>query len=83
MNISITGPVYETMRKFNLVEHNENHFFAMFPTVADAVHFARSHSEVPSTPAWSTCIHDENYISRLWNEKSLTRDKSISSNTPL
>ncbi|XP_011160302.2 solute carrier family 26 member 10 isoform X2 [Solenopsis invicta] len=60
------GPVYEMMRKFNLTEHNENHFFAMFPTVADAVHFARSHSEVPSsTPAWSTCIHDENYISRL------------------
>ncbi|KAL0111684.1 hypothetical protein PUN28_013108 [Cardiocondyla obscurior] len=60
-----SGPIYETMRKFNLIEHNENHFFGMFPTVADAVHFARSHSEVPSTPAWSTCIQDENYISRL------------------
>lgn len=61
--MSITGPVYETMRKFNVVEHNENHFFAIFPTVADAVHFARSHSEVSST--WNTCTHDENYISRL------------------
>ncbi|KAL6267139.1 hypothetical protein P5V15_000218 [Pogonomyrmex californicus] len=60
-----SGPVYETMRKFNLTEYNENHFFAMFPTVADAVHFAHSHTEVPSTPAWSTRIHDENYISRL------------------
>ncbi|XP_071574134.1 prestin isoform X2 [Temnothorax nylanderi] len=59
------GLMYETMRKFNLTEHNENHSFAMFPTVADAVHFARSQSEVPSTPTWSTCIHDENYISRL------------------
>ncbi|XP_018303397.1 solute carrier family 26 member 6 isoform X1 [Mycetomoellerius zeteki] len=58
-----SGPVYETMRKFNVVEHNENHFFAIFPTVADAVHFARSHSEVSST--WNTCTHDENYISRL------------------
>ncbi|XP_011862989.1 PREDICTED: solute carrier family 26 member 10-like isoform X2 [Vollenhovia emeryi] len=60
-----SGPIYERMRKFTPIERNENHFFAMFPTVADAVHFARSHSEVPSTPAWSTCIHDENYISRL------------------
>ncbi|XP_036140086.1 solute carrier family 26 member 10 isoform X2 [Monomorium pharaonis] len=60
-----SGPVYEMMRKFDLTVYNENHFFAMFPTVADAVHFARSHGEVPSTPTWSTCIHDENYISRL------------------
>ncbi|KMQ94411.1 solute carrier family 26 member 6-like isoform x2 protein [Lasius niger] len=60
-----SGPVYETMRKYNLAEHNENHFFAMFPTVADAVHFARSHSEVSSIPAWNTRIHDENCISRL------------------
>lgn len=60
-----SGPVYETMRKYNLDEHNENHFFAMFPTVADAVHFARSHSKMPSIPAWNTRIHDENCISRL------------------
>lgn len=59
------GPVYETMRKCNLTEQNENHFFAMFPTVADAVHFARSHNEVPPTPAWSTQVYDENCISRL------------------
>ncbi|XP_012229611.2 prestin-like isoform X1 [Linepithema humile] len=59
-----SGPVYETMRKCNLAEQNENHFFAMFPTVADAVHFARSHNEVPSTPACAR-IYDENYISRL------------------
>lgn len=59
------GPVYETMRKCNLTEQNENHFFAMFPTIADAVHFARSHGEVPSTPAWSIQIYDENCISRL------------------
>ncbi|XP_011151868.1 solute carrier family 26 member 10 isoform X1 [Harpegnathos saltator] len=62
-----SGPVYETMRKCNLTnEYNDSPFFAMFPTVADAVHFARSHSEVPSTPAtWSTRVYDENYISRL------------------
>ncbi|XP_026827914.1 solute carrier family 26 member 10 isoform X3 [Ooceraea biroi] len=60
-----SGPVYETMRKCNLTEQNENHFFAMFPTIADAVHFARSHGEVPSTPAWSTQAYDENCISRL------------------
>ncbi|XP_050446727.1 sulfate transporter-like isoform X4 [Cataglyphis hispanica] len=57
-----SGPVYETMRKCSLAEHNKNHFFAMFPTVADAVHFARSHSEIP---AWNTQIQDENCISRL------------------
>ncbi|KAL6440663.1 hypothetical protein ACFW04_003265 [Cataglyphis niger] len=57
-----SGPVYETMRKCSLAEHNKNHFFAMFPTVADAVHFARSHSEIP---AWNTRIQDENCISRL------------------
>jgi hypothetical protein len=53
------------MRKCNLAEQNENHFFAMFPTVADAVHFARSHSELPSTPTWNSQIYDENCISRL------------------
>ncbi|KAH0951309.1 hypothetical protein HN011_002548 [Eciton burchellii] len=60
-----SAPVYETMRKCNLAEQNENHFFAMFPTVADAVHFARSHSELPSTPTWNSQIYDENCISRL------------------
>ncbi|XP_072753756.1 prestin isoform X3 [Anoplolepis gracilipes] len=58
-----SSPVYETMKKCNLVEYNENHFFAMFPTVADAVHFARFHNE--SIPAWNTRIHYENSISRL------------------
>ncbi|XP_029679419.1 solute carrier family 26 member 10-like isoform X2 [Formica exsecta] len=60
-----SGPVYETMRKCSLVEHNDNHFFAMFPTIADAVHFARSHSEMPMIPALNTRIQDENCISRL------------------
>lgn len=64
--ILIAGPVYETMRKCNLAnEYSESQFFAMFPSVADAVYYARSHSEVPSTPAWSTRIYDENCISRL------------------
>ncbi|XP_070157196.1 prestin isoform X2 [Polyergus mexicanus] len=60
-----SGPVYETMKKCSLTEHNDNHFFAMFPTVADAVHFAHSHSEVPMIPALNTRIQDENCISRL------------------
>lgn len=59
-----SGPVYETMKKSNVIEYNEN-FFAMFPTVADAVHFALSHNEVPSIPTWNARIHDENCLSRL------------------
>ncbi|XP_020300583.1 solute carrier family 26 member 10-like isoform X1 [Pseudomyrmex gracilis] len=60
-----SGPVYERMRKCNLIEQNDNHFFAMFPTVADAVHFARSQTEMLTTTSWSTRICDENVISSL------------------
>ncbi|KAG7202324.1 hypothetical protein KM043_018656 [Ampulex compressa] len=60
-----SGPVYETMRKCGLLECEQSRFFAIFPTVADAVHFARCSNEVPNVPTWTFCVRDENCISRL------------------
>ncbi|XP_043674844.1 prestin-like [Vespula pensylvanica] len=37
------GPVYETMNKCNLLESND-HTFGLFPTIADAVHFAQQNN---------------------------------------
>lgn len=56
----IVGPVYEMMRKCNLLEYKGG-LFAAFPTVADAVHFARSNTE----PAWSSPIYDDATVARL------------------
>ncbi|XP_003707668.2 prestin isoform X2 [Megachile rotundata] len=55
MNIAVyvagcSGPVYEMMRKCNLTEYGGS-LYSMFPTVADAVHFARC-NELTHTPAW-------------------------------
>ncbi|XP_033352726.1 solute carrier family 26 member 6-like isoform X1 [Bombus vosnesenskii] len=55
-----SGPVYEMMRKCNLLEYKGG-LFAAFPTVADAVHFARSNTE----PAWSSPIYDDATVARL------------------
>ncbi|XP_076248256.1 prestin isoform X2 [Calliopsis andreniformis] len=50
---SCSGPVYEMMRKCNLSEYKGG-LFAVFPTVADAVHFAKCNIELSSTPAWNS-----------------------------
>ncbi|XP_078042909.1 prestin isoform X2 [Augochlora pura] len=55
-----TGPVYEMMRKCNLTECRGG-LFAVFPTVADAVNFARSTNE----PAWSSPVYEDSAIARL------------------
>ncbi|XP_029035224.1 prestin-like isoform X1 [Osmia bicornis bicornis] len=48
--VGCSGPVYEMMRKCNLTELGGG-LFSMFPTVADAVHFARC-NELTHAPAW-------------------------------
>nr|XP_033328412.1 solute carrier family 26 member 10-like isoform X1 [Megalopta genalis] len=55
-----SGPVYEMMRKCNLTECRGG-LFAVFPTVADAVNFARSTNE----PAWSSPVYEDSAIARL------------------
>ncbi|CAK9802967.1 Slc26a5 [Anthophora plagiata] len=59
-----SGPVYEMMRKCNLLEYKSGHF-AMFPTVADAVHFAKCNIEFSSIPAWSSTIYEDSSVARL------------------
>ncbi|XP_076169612.1 prestin isoform X2 [Ptiloglossa arizonensis] len=56
-----SGPVYDMMRKCVLSECKGS-LFAMFPTVADAMHFARCATEPSSTFAW---MHEESSIARL------------------
>ncbi|XP_043248167.1 solute carrier family 26 member 10-like isoform X1 [Colletes gigas] len=58
------GPVYEMMRKCGLPTCKED-LFAMFPTVADAVHFARCNNEPSSTLAWNSNVHESTSIARL------------------
>ncbi|KAJ8666880.1 hypothetical protein QAD02_008542, partial [Eretmocerus hayati] len=60
-----SGPVYETMRKCNAVEHKQGHF-TMFPTVNDAVNFARYKKLIPTMPIWTATQspRHENCISR-------------------
>ncbi|XP_076685631.1 prestin isoform X2 [Andrena cerasifolii] len=57
-----SGPVYEMMRKCNLFEYKGG-LFAVFPTIADAVHFARCNSEMSATPAWNS--YEGTSIARL------------------
>ncbi|XP_032451964.1 solute carrier family 26 member 6 isoform X5 [Nasonia vitripennis] len=61
-----SGRVYETMRKCNAAESKQDHF-TMFPTVNDAVNFARHKNHIPPMPIWTaTQTHpEENCISRL------------------
>lgn len=56
----IIGPVYEMMRKCNLLEYKGS-LFAAFPTVADAVHFARCNTEL----AWSSPTYEDTIVARL------------------
>ncbi|XP_017753492.1 PREDICTED: solute carrier family 26 member 6-like isoform X1 [Eufriesea mexicana] len=58
-----SGPVYEMMRKCNLLEYKSG-LFAAFPTVADAVHFAKCNSEL-TIPAWSSSIFEDTSVARL------------------
>lgn len=60
----IVGPVYEMMRKCNLLEY-KNGLFAAFPTVADAVHFAKCNTESSSMPAWSSSMYEDTVVARL------------------
>ncbi|KOC67065.1 Prestin [Habropoda laboriosa] len=55
-----SGPVYEMMRKCNLLEYKSGQF-AMFPTVADAVHYAKCNIE----PTWSSSIYEDTSVARL------------------
>ncbi|KAK9310456.1 hypothetical protein QLX08_000212 [Tetragonisca angustula] len=55
-----SGPVYEMMRKCNLLEYKGS-LFAAFPTVADAVHFARCNTE----PTWSSPTYEDTIVARL------------------
>lgn len=57
-----SGPVYEMMRKCNLFEYKSG-LFAVFPTIADAVHFARCNSEMSPTHAWNS--YEGTSIARL------------------
>ncbi|XP_076286440.1 prestin isoform X2 [Lasioglossum baleicum] len=59
-----SGPVYEMMRKCNLTECRGG-LFAVFPTVADAVNFARSTNELCTVPAWSSSVFEDTTIARL------------------
>ncbi|XP_011300138.1 solute carrier family 26 member 10 isoform X2 [Fopius arisanus] len=68
-----SGPVFETMRKCSAAERTTEAFM-MFPTVSDAVNYARHESvippiAIPSSPLWTTCpmqnSHEENCMSRL------------------
>ncbi|XP_076760802.1 prestin isoform X1 [Xylocopa sonorina] len=59
-----SGPVYEMMRKCNLLEYKGG-LFAVFPTVADAVHFAKCNTELSSLPAWSSSIFEDTSAVRL------------------
>lgn len=61
----IVGPVYEMMRKCNLLEYKSG-LFAAFPTVADAVHFAKCNTESSSMPAWSSSMYEDTVVARLW-----------------
>ncbi|XP_047349970.1 solute carrier family 26 member 10-like [Vespa velutina] len=47
------GPVYETMNKCNLLESNDS-TFGLFPTIADAVHFAQHRNNDRSISTWTT-----------------------------
>ncbi|XP_053971108.1 solute carrier family 26 member 10-like isoform X2 [Hylaeus volcanicus] len=58
-----SGPVYEMTRKCGLPECKGD-LFAMFPTVSDAVHFAKCNLE-PSSIPWSSTIHVDTSIARL------------------
>ncbi|KZC04929.1 Prestin [Dufourea novaeangliae] len=53
-----SGPVYEMMRKCNLTECKGG-LFAVFPTIGDAVNFARSTNELSSTSAWCSSNHED------------------------
>ncbi|XP_043514853.1 prestin-like isoform X2 [Frieseomelitta varia] len=55
-----SGPVYEMMRKCNLLEYKGS-LFAAFPTVADAVHFAKCNTEL----TWSSPTYEDTIIARL------------------
>ncbi|XP_012341891.1 solute carrier family 26 member 6 isoform X1 [Apis florea] len=59
-----SGPVYEMMRKCNLLEYKSG-LFAAFPTVADAVHFAKCNTESSSMPAWSSSMYEDTVVARL------------------
>ncbi|XP_017875060.2 solute carrier family 26 member 6-like [Ceratina calcarata] len=48
-----SGPVHEMMRKCNLLEYKAN-LFAVFPTVADAVHFAKCIPEPSDVTVWNS-----------------------------
>lgn len=48
-----SGPVYEMMRKCKLLEYKAD-LFAVFPTVADAVHFAKCVTEPSGVPVWNS-----------------------------
>ena len=48
------------MRKCNLLEYKGG-LFAAFPTVADAVHFARCNIE----PAWGSSMYEDTTVARL------------------
>ncbi|XP_031828182.1 prestin isoform X2 [Nomia melanderi] len=59
-----SGPVYEMTRKCNLTECRGG-LFAVFPTVADAVNFARSTNELCSVPTWSSSVYEDANSARL------------------
>ncbi|XP_015122144.1 solute carrier family 26 member 10 isoform X1 [Diachasma alloeum] len=69
-----SGPVFETMRKCSAAERTTEAFM-MFPTVSDAVNYARHESVIPtiaiqSSPHWTTTCpmqnsQEENCMSRL------------------
>ncbi|KAI4488472.1 hypothetical protein M0802_011578, partial [Mischocyttarus mexicanus] len=55
INVSVyitgsSGPVYEMMTKCNLLESND-HTFGFFPTISDAVHFAKDYNNIMTISA--------------------------------
>ncbi|KAK2582033.1 hypothetical protein KPH14_002739 [Odynerus spinipes] len=58
------GAVYEMLQKCDLLE-KEDHSFAIFPTIVDAVYFARYRTNVRTISMYSTNVSNEDYISRL------------------
>ncbi|XP_058791606.1 solute carrier family 26 member 10-like isoform X2 [Phymastichus coffea] len=72
-----SGPVYETMRKCNAAESKEG-YFTMFPTVNDAVNFARHKNRIPPLPVWTATQSlqpNENCISRFSIDNGVTSSR--------
>ncbi|XP_033223043.1 solute carrier family 26 member 10-like isoform X3 [Belonocnema kinseyi] len=67
-----SGPVFDTIRKCDLVEQKES-YFTLFPTVNDAVSYAQHKGQILPNHIWSSfpVNLDENSISRFAHNPAL------------